>query len=185
MNRPGKGVSAQSINVSDKCDIIVMYEDTTSRAAAMEVCQRLRKQLQDEMQLTFDFWKFKYLGEPELARRASEAAARAEVVIFCTHGGALPPGVEMWLQDSVKSRTRMDGALVLVLAEPFNPPSANGRLVSSLQAAADEAHMDFLPLLPHGKRRSGPTFSGRSSTPADDTEEIVDLHPPSHWGINE
>jgi hypothetical protein len=176
MNRPGKGVSAQSIKVSDKCDIIVMYEDTTSRAAAMEVCQRLRKQLQAEMQLSFDFWKFKYLGEPELARRASEAAARAEVVIFCTHGGALPPGVEMWLQNSVKGRTKTDGALVLVLAEPFNPPSANGRLVSSLQAAAAEAHMDFLPLLPYGRRTSGPTLSGRSSEPADDTE---------HWGINE
>jgi hypothetical protein len=135
--------------------------------------------------LSFDFWKFKYLGEPELARRASEAAARAEVVIFCTHGGALPPGVEMWLQDSVKSRTRMEGALVLVLAEPFNPPSGNGRLVSSLQAAADEAHMDFLPLLPHGRGTSSSTLFGRSSKPADDTDEIVDLHPPSHWGINE
>jgi len=185
MNRPVKGVTAPTIEISDRCEIIVMYEDTSSRAAAMEVCQRLQTQLQDEMQLNFDFWKFKYLGEPELARRASEAAARAEVVIFCTHGGALPPGVEVWLQDSVKSRTRTDGALVLVLAEPFNPPSGNGRLVSSLQAAADEAHMDFLPLLPQGRRSPNTEISSQSFKAADDAEEVVDQHPPSHWGINE
>jgi hypothetical protein len=185
MNRPGNGVEATMMDLTDKCEIIVMYEDISSRAAAMEVCQRLRIQLQDKMQLMFDFWKLKYLGEPELARRASEAAARAEVVIFCTHGGALPPGVESWLQQSIKSRTKADGALVLVLAEPFNTASASGRLVSSLHAAAQEAHMDFLPLLPHGGRQSKSSLPSQKSQRTPGGRGGMEQHPPSHWGINE
>src|SRR5258705_9250173 len=137
------------------------------------------------MQLTFDFWKLKSLGEPELARRASEAAARAEVVIFCTHGGALPPGVESWLQKSIKSRTRRDGALVLVLAEPFNAASTSGRLVSSLHAAAQEAHMDFLPLLPHSGRQPRNSLPGSRSRRTSGGRVVIDQPPPSHWGINE
>lgn len=185
MNRPENGVAAKILDLPDKCEIIVMYEDVTSRATAIEVCQRLRTQLRNEMQFTFDFWKLKYLGEPELARRASEVAARAEVVLFCTHGGALPPGVESWLQKSIKSRTKADGALVLVLAEPFNVPSASGRLVSSLHAAAQEAHMDFLPLLPRGGKESRSGIPNQRSPRTPAGRVIIDQHPPSHWGINE
>src|SRR6058998_2532216 len=185
MNKPRNGVAATSVDLADKCEIIVMYEDMSSRATAMEVCQRLRTQLQHEMQLTFDFWKFKYLGEPELARRASEAAARAEVVIFCTHGGALPPGVDNWLQNSVRNRTKADGALVLVLAEPFNPPGTNRGLVLRLQAAAHEAHMDFLPLLPHTSRRPAASPAVQRPATTEEAQEMLDWRPPSHWGINE
>jgi hypothetical protein len=184
MNRPENGVAAKILDLPDKCEIIVMYEDVTSRATAIEVCQRLRTQLQT-MQLTFDFWKLKYLGEPELARRASEAAARAEVVIFCTHGGALPPGVESWLQKSIKGRTKREGALVLVLAEPFNTASTSGRLVSSLHAAAQEAHMDFLPLLPHSGRQPRNSLPGSRSRRTSAGRVVIDQPPPSHWGINE
>ena len=130
------------------CHFLVMYEDALAHNIALEVCGRLMARFEAELTFTFSFWKFKDLEDSASAHWAAEAVARADIILFSLPGRDLTPEISQWLDACVQARTKVEGALALIVTEPPDAGLAFGALLSRLQFAAHRLRMDFLPLLP-------------------------------------
>lgn len=180
------GASGSSFTeTAEVCQTVVVAEDSTTHLGAMELCERLLKQLGDELQFNFHSCRFKELSDPDHARAAAAAVARADILLFATHGDDLPSPVRRWLDTCFELRTGTVGALALLFVEPISAGAAVGDLVGRLQAAAGRLRMDFLPLVPQPAERITQALRRDPQSMNPLLKEILNRPPPDHWGINE
>jgi hypothetical protein len=171
-----------SLESAGACQFLVLYEDAVARDVAMKVCGRLLARFEAELAFAFSFWKFKDLDDPISAHWAAEAVARADVILFSMQGRDLSPETINWLDSCVQARTKMEGALAVMVTEPHDMDLVVEALLSRLQFAAHRLQMDFLPLLPPG---AGARF-GTSADPSPAwLNEAREDPGSSHWGLNE
>jgi hypothetical protein len=171
-----------SLESTDPCQILVLYEDAVAHDVAMEVCARLLAHFESELAFAFSFWKFKDLDDPVSAHWAAKAVARADVMLFSLPGHDLSPDTMNWLELCVQARTKPEGALAVMVTEHHGMDLVIEALLSRLQFAAQRLRMDFLPLLP-------PDAVARFETPANPPLAWLDENREnagsSHWGLNE
>ena len=176
---------SSSTETAEVCQAVVLAEDSAANVSAMEMCGRLLKQLGDELQFNFHTCRFKELCDPNQARMAAEAVARADILLFSTHGDDLPASIRQWLELCFELRKDNEGALALLLVEPISASAAIGDLMGRLQNAAGRLRMDFLPLVPQPVEqiiRERP----KQPHPVNPLTKGIFHRPPSdHWGINE
>jgi hypothetical protein len=93
--------------------IAVVYENALARQRAVEFCDDLIKRVWAQDIFDVGWWSFSELVETEAARKASETASEAEVVIFAVHSdGELAPEVTAWIEGWLHQRGDREGALV-------------------------------------------------------------------------
>lgn len=157
------------------CHLLVIYEDNATHDLAMEVCGGVLARFEPELAFAFSFWKFKDLNDPASTCWVAEAAARADIILFSLRGHELTPETMNWLDACAQARTKAEGALALIVAEPGVTGLALEALLSRVQHVAHRLRMDFLPLI--------------SLTPADSSVALLHQVPEelgsSHWGLNE
>lgn len=182
-------------DASGKCRVAVLYEDTPARERAVWLGHHLALQLTGDLEFEFSWWRFRYLGDPQIADAAAEAASDADILIFSARADSEVPEelrefIDLWLHH------RGDGAPVLVpLVEPATAEAiAASPLARLLQDTARNLGMECL--LPDQLRESylfsEPMFGLQNR--AHQVTNVLDniLHnagrppaPPLHWGINE
>ena len=171
----------------DDCEVVVGYDDQPSRDAALRLCQHLEKNFQGDLDFAFTWWKFKYLVEPALARQASEAAARADLIIISTHyDHELSPDIQDWIEEWVPMRKNQEGALTALTREAHHPELWVSPLGLYLSAVAQRAQLDFIS--PHSliQDDAWQTIRSREHQVTPLLNEILRrTHPVSHWGLNE
>jgi hypothetical protein len=181
-SRAGGAASAAAANV---CQIVVVSEDRVAHGRAMETARWLTDQFGEEPAFVFDYWNFKDLAEPAVSGKAVAAAAHADIILLSAHGNDLPPAVGHWLERCRETRTKPEGALALLLAEPFMLSASSGKAIDLLQLFAYRLHMDFLPLMPQPAERIIQSFRDRLNLAPRGAAEFFDPPRSDHWGLNE
>jgi hypothetical protein len=168
------------------CAIVVLYEDNSSRDAAIRLCKTLEKIFDTELDFEITWCRFKYFSDPAVASEAAEIAAQADLIIISIQRAQeLPLEVKAWFERWLPDRESTEGAIVLLENAEELPASANSQS-SYLYLLAQRANLDYLSL-----SNAGP------STTLDRIPENLTLSQPlgldsarnsqhySHSGINE
>jgi hypothetical protein len=164
------------------CAIVVLYEDNSSRDAAISLCNSLQQIFSSELDFEITWCRFKYFNDPGVAAEAAERAAQANVVLVSvSRAQDLPLEVKAWFERWLCERKTSEGALVLLQGSEPEPAFAISQS-SYLYLVAQRANLEFISL--------------SNATPSASTRSIPDpsllAHPPrlnsnrsSRWGINE
>jgi hypothetical protein len=171
----------------DFCDIAVIYEDVPSRDAAIRVSQHLSTQFAPDLELSFSWWKFKYLNDAALAAEAAEAASQADLVVFATRSDrALPVEVKDWVERWLPWRIGRDGAITALTTEAQHPDFHSSPLGEYLASISRRAGLEVISAsnLMNQDAWSNIRTREREVTPVLD-EILHQTHPMSHWGLNE
>lgn len=164
-----------------------MSEDLAAQGSAVELCHRLLTRF--GKQLTFHVGRvsFSELDDPDSARRATEAAAWADIILIAAHFWHLPPKVLEWLQSCAKVRTMDQGALALLITHSPGMAAHAEDLWIGCREAARKLRMDYLPLAPTVSDPSNGTAANESSP----SVPLLGEHRSrfdagyTHWGLNE
>lgn len=168
----------------------VIYEDTASRDRALRLCDDLVRNLWNDLEFDFSWWRFDYLDDPAIARVAAESALWSDIAMFSVRStGELPLPVRRWVDDWSHRRLADDGVLVALIGS-IDTPRGETPAHSYLRQRAAQAHMDFLP---HPSdfplARAEITLSEIEARASWKTALLNDIlrHPDmsNHWGINE
>ena len=174
-----------TVNAGGVCQTVVVYEDAQAQVRAMEMASRLVTQFGEEPAFAFSSWNFKQLAEPVIALKAAAAAAVADIILLSAHGNDLPPVVGVWLELCARARTKTEGVLALLLAEPFLLSASSGAVIARLQHAARLLRMDFLSLIPPPAEQIIKSFQERANLLVAAAMDILDRPSCDHWGLNE
>ena len=187
MNEPVSSRTAEGASAigSGVCRIVVVSEDRVAHGRAMETVRWLAAEFGEEPAFDFGFWNFKELAEPVSAGKAVEAAARADIILLSAHGNDLPPAVGNWFERCREARTKSEGALALLLAEPFMLSASSSKTIDHLELLAGGLRMDFLPLMPQPAERIIQTFRDRARLAPRAMADEFESPGTQHWGLNE
>jgi hypothetical protein len=128
-SRPGDS----SWNSKYTFNLVVAYEDVTTRNRALQFCDRLPKQLLGDFDFNCTWWKFDQLRDATLREQAVDSAAEANMIILSSHANKeLPTSVKTWTETWLARKdhgkrtllTLIDGAQQrgsLVLRSTFLP----------------------------------------------------------------
>jgi len=164
------------------CQIVVLSEDSLAHELAMEACGGMLVRFANEMHFSFNFWRFNDLKDLQSAHRAAISVARADIVVLSLHGDGLASETLHWLETEIAPRTKLEGALALMVANPSATGPAFRALLLQLERLAARLGMDFLPLVP-----MPPDVTAGQS--AHLPPELLNQPPANpgyeHWGLNE
>jgi hypothetical protein len=165
------------------CAVISIYEDLGCRDLLLHLCDSLVWKFKDDLEFQIDWWRFKYLADPEIAMDAARRAAQADLILLAAQSRELPSDVRQWFEMWLPHREAGDGALVLV--QP-SPKGASRMLPAFLRQTAKRARLDYLRL---SASLSAPgaagTGTGFSLFQPYINELLAEDDQPMHWGINE
>src|SRR5208282_1481892 len=126
-----------------RCAIVSIYEDLGGRDLLLRLCDSLARKFKDDLEFQFDWWRFKYLADPEIAMEAAQSAAQADLILLSAQSPELPVEVQKWFERWLPNRAAADGALVLVRP---SPKGASKSLPAFLRRTARRARLDYLSL---------------------------------------
>ena len=165
----------------------MLYEDNSSRDAAISLCDSLGRTFTSELDFEFTWCRFKYFSDPAVASEAAEAAMRADLIIVSVQRAQdLPLEVKAWFEQWLLKREPTDGALVLLQASADMRSSTTSQC-SYLYLLAERANLDYLALSSTGPAVSNEQLRENlrlSQPPGLDTDPNSQ-HLCSHWGLNE
>jgi hypothetical protein len=169
-------------------DLVVAYEDETSRNRALALSDRLAADLRDDHDLQSSWWRLDFLQHPQLLERAVDAAVNANMILVSLRQSKeLPFPARAWLDSWIERKDGHNCALVALLE------GAAGRretcpVLSQLHSAARRAQMSFFSHLfpPPGPAGSVATLNQRETTVTALLQGIL-RHRGGvpRWGINE
>ena len=166
-----------------RCSVVSIYEDLGGRDLLLHLCDSLARKFKDDLEFQFDWWRFKYLADPDLAMDAAQSAAQADLILLAAQSPELPVDVQRWFEGWLPNREAGDGALVLV--QP-SPKGASRALPAYLRLTAKRARLDYLRLSSPGSGAGvAGTDMGSLLFQPDMIELLTNDDPPLHWGINE
>jgi len=127
------------------CAIVVLYEDNSSRDAAIRLCNSLEKIFHSEIDFEITWCRFKYFNDPAVAREAAEIAAGADLLIVAIQRPEeLPLEVQVWFERWLQHRKSSEGALVLLQTSESTIPAISQN--PYLYLLAQRANFDFISL---------------------------------------
>lgn len=126
--------------------VAVAYDDPITRDRAMRLVQRLEQNFEGEIGFSTTWWRFRYLGDPEIALVARHYASAADIIIVSTDApGLFPLAIMNWIESWAAARSKPGGVLVPLIGSPHIPSQLFSTKLFYLRHVADRARMDFLP----------------------------------------
>ncbi len=166
------------------CSIAVVYENVAARDVAIRHCDALAQKFMGDLEFDITWWRFGYLVDPDIAREASQAAVRADLILVSLDGDELPGDVKAWFERWLARREVAEGALALIrTATRADAVDAYFRL------AARHANLEYLDHTGSGSGSTARPDRLREDQVSPDTTGLT--HTPgrnyrsSGWGINE
>ena len=177
------------------CRVAVFYDETAARERAVGLANHLVRHFWEVLDLSFSWWRLRYLGEPAIAETAALAAQFSDVLVFSVDAASHPDAATLvWMDRWVPQRGKDAGAIVPLL-HPATPDAiSESPWMVQIEAIARESGLECL--LPPALKGS-PLFAEnfrRVQRQVHHVGGIMDaiLHrptgggaPPSHWGLNE
>ena len=128
------------------CAIVVLYDDNSSRDAAIRLCRTLEKTFHNELDFETTWCRFKYFNDPAVASEAAQIASQADLIIVSIQRAQdLPLEVKAWFERWLPARESTEGALVLLQTSEVAPSPQNLQC-SYLYLLAQRANLDYLSL---------------------------------------
>jgi hypothetical protein len=185
------GNSTVATPTDELWSVLVIYEDTATRARAMAMCDRLVKNFWTEVEFNFHWWRTDFLADPIMSRSAMADAAEADIVIFSSAPEAtFSPMLLTWFREWVAQRPAREGML-LDLTDAAALTSLNVQHKQTLlRDLAGKAQLDYFCRIP-------PPLSGEVPNSWQDLRDrthhvssllddiLTRLPPPTHHGLNE
>jgi hypothetical protein len=154
--------------------VVVVYEDTPAREAAVAFCDELTKRFWESCDFDLGWWSFGELLRTDSGHAATALAVEADMVVFATHPeGEFSEPIRAWMEGWLLRRGDREGALVAVVG----PSALHGRPAEKcllLRSAAHRAGMDYLTQVPQGLRFSTPDSLESYSERADQVTSVID-----------
>jgi hypothetical protein len=167
---------------------MVLYEDLPARDLAIQLHDRLILRFMGDIEFAFNWWRFDFLADPQIAREATSCALSADLVLVSLHQLAEASlAVKGWFETWLWKRPAAEGALAVIrvspaVGEPIGHEDAYFRL------AARRANLDYLPLsaapcAPQGidRMREDVVFPGTAGLEDSPNPQYQS----SDWGLNE
>jgi hypothetical protein len=170
---------------------LVVYEDEETRDRATRMCDGLVRKFWRDFGFEFNWWRFDFLVDGEMAQAAVDAASEADLILFAAHAGReLPVHVTRWIDTWIMRRGSHPGMLAALIGTNRDSLPGVTPIHIYLRETARLAGLDFLPDIldaPLGDlERLGETLSQREHrvTPLLD-QILAQSSIPLRWGINE
>lgn len=147
MGASASSVKSEAWGESEVCNVAVIYEDGAARELALQLCSSLACRFNNDPEFAFTWWGFKFLSDPEIARQALQASARADLIVVAAVNRTrdLPATVKGWFENWLLERKAVDGALV-TLQHPAGEQTPGWSRSSYFRSVAERARLDYLPL---------------------------------------
>jgi hypothetical protein len=171
-------------------DLVVAYEDTSTRNRALLLYDHLSAQLADDYDFQCTWWKFDHLCSHTLREQAADAAAAANMVMISLRSGhILPPLARIWIETWLSQKEIRKSALVGLVEERQDSDPATSPVARYLERIARKAKMDFFI---HGfatanepEECSLDTITERARKVTPLMQGILDYRLPTpKWGLN-
>src|SRR5262249_2345710 len=127
------------------CVVAVVYDNDSARNLAIHVCDTLSQTFIGDLEFDVSWWRFNYLADSLIAGAASQAAARADLILVILGAESIPGDVQAWFEGWLSRREGKEGALV-VGRTSLASKDAGAATDAYLRLAAERAHLDFVPL---------------------------------------
>jgi hypothetical protein len=171
--------------ITNECAVVSIYEDIGGRDMLFQLCNSLARKFKGDLEFQFDWWRFKYLADPEIAMEAAQRAVQANLILLAPQSPELPIHVQGWFEEWLPNREAAHGALVLVQPSP-KVASRSLPLRSYLRQTAKRARLDYLPVGSSEPATGGPGQETEFSLFQPDLVALLaHADHPLHWGINE
>lgn len=155
--------------------VTILYEDlpTAMRAKSLFECLTVDGELPARMKT--DFWRFDFLSDGDLRKKAAKLAARSAVVILSAQNQrGIRPEVECCVNEWLQNKRRQPCAFAILLAAPNQPTSYSRTVLGRWQHLAREKRMDFFCELPEWELRAADAARvSPSSIVAPANEELI------------
>ncbi len=180
-------VDSETLATPERCTVAVVYEDGAARDLTIQICEDLAQKFSDDLQFEFSWWRFKYLSDEEIARRAAETTEVADLILVSVNTPeGFSPAVKAWFEEWAARRTA-DGAIALVRTASRRLID-DGSVEAYVRRIAERAKLDFLAVSAGGSSadssdRLSEAFLA-SGQPAFQEGNKPHFHS-SGWGINE
>jgi len=170
-----------------RCEVAVVYDDTSSRDRAIRMCDNLVNRFKDDLDFAFTWWNVRFFENPEIEQLAEQAAAEADLIFFSSAGAAEPSlEVKKWIEGWLACRETQEGALAVWVDKSTEMQDRITPLEFYLRDVAERGHLDFLPLVYPAATISQDPIRRQVSQDVRRPENQLPNSPPiSHWGINE
>jgi hypothetical protein len=133
----------QTYDAKPQFNVVIAYEDFATGRHAQETFDFLARNLEPELILDSQMWKFDVLGNAKLREMATRDAAEADLIMISTHGeGDLPPEVKGWVDEWI-GRLCSAMALVKLTDRHLGGHPQDDVIRAYLQTVAHRAGMDF------------------------------------------
>jgi hypothetical protein len=125
-------------------DLVIAYEDTTTRNRALTLYDHLAQELIDDCDFQCSWWKFEHFLSPSFRDHASDLAAQANMVVLSLRSATrLPDSVQGWVESWLSKKGRQKSALVTLVAGAPVDPREVCPIQAYLEKVAHAANMDF------------------------------------------
>ena len=168
----------------DTCTVVVIYDNTASRARAMTACDFFVNQFWENVELEFHWWRTDFLQDPGLAGDAAKNATESDFLIVCLgEAGADLATLEAWFENWIAGRQGREGVLLDLSATD----SQRNRQTDFLREICGRGSFDYLTPAPAPPAASMPRSpAGQTATISSAIEERRHhSRPPSRFGLNE
>ncbi len=123
--------------------VVIAYEDHETGQHARNVCDLLVETLGRECKFTSQMWRFDVLRIPECRETAAKGAAKADLIVICSHGvGDLPGEVKAWIELWLRDKGDLL-ALVALFDRPRVRVSQDWPIQDYLAGVAVRAQVEF------------------------------------------
>jgi len=173
------------LDIPERCEVAVVYDDIASRVRAIHLSENLASRFEGDLDFNFTWWNVRFLKDPQISTLAENAAAEADLVLFSISQAAEPATpLKAWIRRWLARRNSDEGALAVLLDQSTASKDQVTPLESYLRKIAEGGHMDFLPRMTPASQAS-PRDSRKIKAPAATPKAFGVSHENSHWGINE
>lgn len=129
--------------------VVIAYDDLAAGKHAMRVMTSLGKNFGDDIQFEPLPWSFDLLADVDWRAVAASDAVNADILIIATSDAQpLPPAIGRWAEDAIHRKQGTAAAVVALFGPEGNPDGAGSARLAAIQAAAQQAGLDFFAPTP-------------------------------------
>jgi len=124
-------------------ELVLVFEDTTTRNRSLDLCENLTDRLRDT-ELKVYTWHLNDLAHAGIRERTAKVASRARMIVLSLRAAAeIPDALRRWMHLWLPSKALRKSALVALVASTRQAATIRDPLQDQLCRVAEGAGMDY------------------------------------------